>query len=317
MAQHFLLSSKAKTLSLVQVMKLTDKEAFELFKSLRWGDAEEISCPRCGVVHKPHHIASRKQWRCKHCDYTFSVTSGTIFSNHKLSLKTYLVAIVLFVNAVKGISALQLSRDLGVQYKTAFVLAHKLRESLATYKNKELLNGEVHIDGAYIHTTTRPKNKKEDRVDRRKSENQPKDKRCILVIRQKTEQTRTFIINSEEESTVLKLVKENVHPDATIHADENSAYNILHGYFNVKRVNHSKEYRSDDGTTNNYAESYFSRFRRMQIGQVHKISNKYLSGYSNEIAYREDMRSTSNGIIVKDILTKCLNTKTNKNWCGY
>lgn len=91
----------------------------------------------------------------------------------------------------------------------------------------------------------------------------------------------------------------------------------MHGYYNVKRVNHSKEYRSDEGITNNYAESYFSRFRRMQIGQVHKISNKYLSGYSKEVAYREDMRSTSNGIIVKDILTKCLTTKINKNWCGY
>lgn len=310
MSQHFLLSSKAKTLSLMQVMALSDSDAFNLFRSLRWGDNQEIPCPRCGVVHKPFNITSRKQWRCKHCDYTFSVTSGTIFANHKLPLKVYLVAIVLFVNAVKGISALQLSRDLGVQYRTAFVLAHKLRESLSAKKNTSLLQGEVHIDGAYMHTTLRPKNKKEDRIDRRLLINQPKDKCCILVIRQKTQQTRTFVIKSESESEVLKLVKENVDPSATICADENSAYNILHGHYNVKRVNHSKEYRSDDGTTNNYAESYFSRFRRMQIGQVHKISNKYLNEYANEIAYREDMRTTPNGIVVKDILSKCLNTKS-------
>lgn len=65
-----------------------------------------------------------------------------------------------------------------------------------------------------------------------------------------------------------------------------------------------------------FAESYFCSFRRMQFGQVHKISDKYLSGYSKEVAYREDTRNISNGIIVKDILTKCLNTRTNENWCG-
>ncbi len=84
MAQHFLLSSKAKTLSLVQVMNLTNEDAFKLFKSIRWGNTEEIPCPRCGIVHKPYFINSRKQWRCKHGDYSFSITSGTIFSNHKL-----------------------------------------------------------------------------------------------------------------------------------------------------------------------------------------------------------------------------------------
>lgn len=298
-------------------MALSDREAFNLFRTLRWGEHENIPCPRCGVLHKPFNIASRKQWRCKHCDYTFSVTSGTIFANRKLPLKVYLMAIVLFVNAVKGISALQLSRDLGVHYRTAFVLAHKIRQSLNAKKDTSKLHGEVHIDGAYMHTTVRPKNKKSARQDRRLVANQPKDKCCVLVIRQKTQKTRTFVIKSENEHSILNLVRENVHPSATIYADEHSAYNILHGHYDIKRVNHSKEYCADNGANNNYAESYFSRFRRMQIGQVHKISNKYLAEYANEIAYREDMRTAPNGAVIKDVLSKCLNTKTDKHWCGY
>lgn len=312
MAQHFLLSSKAKTLSLVQVMNLTNEDAFKLFKSIRWGNTEEIPCPRCGTVHKPYFINSRKQWRCKHCDYSFSITSGTIFSNHKLPLKTILLAIVIFTNAVKGISSLQLSRDLGVNYRTAFKLAHKIRESLKP-DNKKLLNGNVQIDGCYVHTSTKPSNKKSNRIDRRKVQNP--NKRCILVICNEST-TSTFIINSENENSVLKLVKENVSNEATITTDENPAYNILHGYFNVKRINHSQMY-SDNGTHTNYAESFFSRFRRMQIGQIHKLSNKYLSTYTSECSYREDMRNVSNGIIVNDILSKCFNTKPSKVWCGY
>ena len=90
-----------------------------------------------------------------------------MFAFHKLPLRIYLAAIAIYTNAVKGISALQLGRDLGVQYKTAFVLAHKIRESLMEQRDMAQLTGEVHIDGAYVNGHIRPKNKKADRIDRR------------------------------------------------------------------------------------------------------------------------------------------------------
>lgn len=150
MAQHFLLTSKARTLSPIKIARLSDDEAFNLLCEIRWGSKEDVACPKCGVQHKTFFISTRQQWRCKHCKHTFSVTSGTIFANHKLSLQTYLFAIALFVNAVKGISACQLSRDLNVQYKTAFTLAHKIRESLIVQRKLFTLSGEVHIDGTYV-----------------------------------------------------------------------------------------------------------------------------------------------------------------------
>lgn len=324
MSQHFLLSAKARTLSVRKVMELTEEQAFTLFREVRWGKGEEVICPSCGVINKHYFQHTRHQWRCKDCSHTFSVTSGTIFAFHKLSLKIYLAAIAIFTNAVKGISALQLSRDLGVQYKTAFVLAHKIRESLMEQRELAKLNGEVHIDGAYVNGHIRPKNKKVDRIDRRLAVHQKPNKRCVLVMRQKCEElaagaskTMTFILKSENQADIGKLSDQFVSRNSMICADESNAYDGLHAKFDTRRVNHALEYRSDAGITNNLAESYFSRFRRMQYGQVHKFGNLYLANYANEAAYREDTRRWANGRIFSDIMMKCVKTLTHRDWCGY
>ena len=323
MPQHFLLSANARTLSVLRVMEMSHQEAFNVLKALRWGDGEEVTCPCCAVVAKHYFQRTRKTWRCKDCGHTFSVTSGTIFAFHKLPLKVYLAAIALYANAVKGMSALQLSRDLGVQYKTAFVLAHKIRESLIEQRELHKLDGEIHMDGAYVNGYVRPKNKKSDRIDRRLAFNQKPNKRCVFVMRQKcnelagAKRTLTFVIKSENQADIVNLARQHITKNSTICADENNAYDPLHGKFDTRRVNHSVEYRADDSTTNNLAESYFARFRRMQYGQVHRFGNEYLANYANEAAYREDTRRWSNGKIFNDIVEKCASTKTHRDWCGY
>ncbi len=171
-------------MSVRDVFALSDEAAFDLFRELRWGNGEEVVCPDCGVVERHWFLPSRRQWRCKAGGHTFSVTSGTIFAHHKLPLRVYLGAVAIYTNAVKGLSALQMCRDLGVQYKSAFVLTHKLRESLLVQREETPLCAEVEIDGAYVGGHVRPQNKKEERVDRRLAENQSPDKRCILVMRE-------------------------------------------------------------------------------------------------------------------------------------
>ena len=324
MSQHFLLSARARTLSVRSVFALSDTEAFNLYREVRWGKGEEVVCPVCGVVGKHYFKPTRKQWQCKDCGHTFSVTSGTIFAFHKLPLRVYLAAIAIYANAVKGISALQLARDLGVQYKTAFVLAHKIRESLMEQRELEKLDGEVHMDGAYVNGHIRPKNKKEKRIDRRLAINQKPGKRCVFVMRQKCQElaagaskTLTFVLKGENQEDVSKLADAFVEKGSIICADESNAYDPLHAKFDTRRVNHSVEYKADDGTTNNLAESYFARFRRMQYGQVHKFGNLYLANYANEAAYREDTRRWANGRIFNDIVKKCARTLTNRDWCGY
>ena len=171
MPQHFLLSAEARSLSVREIFTLSDEKAFDLFREMRWGKGEEAVCPACGVVDRHWFLPIRRQWRCKACAHTFSVTSGTIFAHHKLPLRVYLAAVALYTNAAKDLSALQVSRDLGVQYKTAFVLVHKIRESLMVQRDETPLCGEVQVDGAYVNGHVRPQNKKEDRVDRRLVQN--------------------------------------------------------------------------------------------------------------------------------------------------
>jgi len=329
MSQHFLLTAEARTLSVREVFALSDEEAFDLFRELRWGKGEEVVCPACGVVERHWFLPSRRQWRCKACAHTFSVTSGTIFAHHKLPLRVYLGAVAIYTNAVKGLSALQLCRDLGVQYKSAFVLMHKLRESLLVQREETPLSGEVEMDGAYVGGHVRPENKKADRLDRRLAEHQSPDKRCILVMREKhptqevapqpggARRTLSFVLQRENQADVGTLARRFIAPGTSIAADESDAYDLLHGQFPMHRVNHAREYRADDGTTNNQAESYFARFRRMEIGQTHKFGLRYLANYANEAAYREDTRRLSNGEIFRDILTKCARTPIHRDWCGY
>jgi transposase-like protein len=133
MSQHFLLSAKARTLSLAMVLRMTDLEAETSFRNLRWVDGKAI-CPHCEcpTVYECRRPSGALRFRCKACRKDFSITSGTLFAHHKMSLQTYLAAIAIFCNEVKGKSALALSRDLGTQYKTAWVLAHKLREAMAS-----------------------------------------------------------------------------------------------------------------------------------------------------------------------------------------
>ena len=325
MAQHFLLSASARNLSLIKITKMSDMEALELFKSIRWNETDGAPvCPCCGSVENPYFLKTRMQFRCKECFHTFSVTSGTLFANHKLSLRTYLLAIALFVNASKSISALQLSRDLDVQYKTAWVLSHKIRESLMDYNTKEELNGVVEMDGVYVNGYIRPANNIDDRVDRRKV-HKP-NKRVIISLRQRASvgdavigaiKTKTFVLKSESALGVRDIANKHIQRGATIHADEASAYDDLHALYQMKRVNHQVEYRGPNGENNNQSESYNARFRRMQYGQCHKIGNLYLSNYANEIAYREDTRRWSNGEIFKNVLTKCLEALPSNEFSGY
>lgn len=121
MPQHFLLSAAARTLSLASVARMSEEEAHTRFCEIRWADNDgKPYCPKCGNA-RVSAVTTRKLWKCSPCRYQFSVTAQTIFADRKRPIRDYLLAIAIFVNGAKGHSALQLSRDLDCQYKTAFV----------------------------------------------------------------------------------------------------------------------------------------------------------------------------------------------------
>lgn len=314
MAQHFLLSSKARSISLRSVYTMGEAKAYALFRSLRWPETEgEAVCPRCGCCDA-YDIPSRRKFQCKACGHQFSVTSRTIFAGRKLAFTDLLAAIVLFVNGAKGVSALQISRDLDCQYKTAYVLCQKLREAMAVEQAGRQLNGIVEIDGGYFGGYVKPENRKEDRKDRRLKANTSGKRECVVIMRERGGKSLPFIVANEGDA--VPYVRDHVGTLATIYADEGSGWDALHAGWDTYRVNHSVAFM-DEGVCTNQAESFFSRLRRMEVGTHHHIAGPYLSAYAREASWREDNRRVPNGDQAAMVASAAMASRQSRQWKGY
>jgi transposase-like protein len=314
MAQHFLLSTKARTLSLAAVLRLSDDDAYDAFKAIRFSENNgEAFCPKCGSVDL-YNLPRRKMWRCKDCGWQFSVTSGTIFASRKLAIRDYLAAIAIFTNGAKGYSALQLSRDLDCQYKTAFVLAHKLREAIAAQDKATKVSGQVEIDGMYAGGYLKPANNKENRRDRRLACNQNGKRMAVIAARERNGQTITFVQKTEDDG--VPMLENRIEPGSTVYADEASHWDRLNARFETRRINHSECYSDGNGCTNQ-VESFFSRLRRSEIGIHHHIAGPYLAAYAAEMDWREDNRRTNNGEQYRAIITAAARHPVSRQWKGY
>jgi transposase-like protein len=315
-AQHFLLSAAARTLSLSAVARMSDEEARTTFQRIRWADnGGEPYCPRCGCLDV-RKLATRPVWKCKGCAYQFSVTAGTIFADRKRPIRDYLLAIAIFANGAKGHAALQLSRDLNCQYKTAFVLVHKLREAIEAEQRKATFSAatEKEIDGAYFGGHVKQKNEATERVDRRAAEEKTGKRQVVVVMRERNGRTLPFVLGKE--SDAIPAIRQHIPLGSILHADEARGWDMLHAHYDMRRINHSEAF-SKDGACTNQAESYFSRLRRSEIGVHHRISGKRLSPYASEMAWREDNRRVPNGVQFTAITSMALKHPMSREWRGY
>jgi len=321
MSQHFLLSAKARTLSLSAVLRMTDEQAETAFIRIRWAatDGKPV-CPHCEcpTAYEARRPNGALRFRCKACRKDFSVTSGTLFAFHKLPLRDYLAAIAIFVNEVKGKSALALSRDLDVQYKTAFVLAHKLREAMASELKGMTVGGPgrtVETDGAYFGGYVKPANRRENRRDRRKAENQSGKRQVVVVVREREGRTLPAVFKSE--SAALSWIVGRVAKGTRMMADEAASWNDLHARYAVDRIDHGQAYSMAGGVYTNGAEEFFSRLRRGELGHHHHVAGPYLVRYAQESAWREDRRRVDNGTQVRSVVGLAMKAPTSVDWCGY
>jgi transposase-like protein len=320
MAQHFLLSAAARSLSPAEVMRMSERDAENVFSRVRWPESNgEPVCPRCGceICYDCRRSEHQPRWRCKACRADFSATSGTLFAWHKLPIKSYLLAISVFCNEVKGKSMLALSRDLDVQYKTAFVLAHKLREAMASSVKALRIGGEgreAEIDGAYFGGHVRPENLAADRVDRRLAENQSDKRQVVVAMRERGGRTLAQVFPAETDA--VAAIGQRIAKGTTVHADESPAWHPLHASFAMRRINHQDGYSIDGACTNN-AESFFSRLRRGELGHHHHIAGPYLVRYAQEAAWREDLRRVSNGEQVHAVVGLAMRCRPSVDFCGY
>jgi len=320
-SQHFLLSAKARTLSLSAVLRMTDRQAEETFIRIRWAKTDgKPACVHCGcpTVSEARRPTGLLRFRCKACRKDFSITSGTIFASHKMPLRNYLAAIAIFCNEVKGKSALALSRDLDCQYKTAFVLAHKLREAMASELKGLRIGGPgriAEVDGGYFGGYVKPANLRENRKDRRLAVNQSGKRQVVVVVRERDGRTLPAVFKSE--SAALGFISRSVVKGTGLMADEASSWNGLHARFGVQRIDHGEMYSDRTGVYTNGAEEFFSRMRRAEIGHHHHVAGAYLVRYAQEAAWREDRRRMDNGRQVSAVVGLAMRCRPSVDWCGY
>jgi transposase-like protein len=320
MSQHFLLSRTAKTLNLASVFRMSDATAEKTFQLVRWPDtAGEPVCPLCGGVdaYECRRASGSLRFRCRACAKDFSITSGTLFASHKLPLRMYLAAIAAFCNEVKGKSMLAMSRDLGLSYKAAFVLCHKMREAMAAELRGRQIGGEgkvAEVDGAYFGGYVKPANRREDRIDRRTAQNRTGKRKVVVIIRERGGDSLPAVFKTE--AAALGFIRAHVAPGTVVNADEATSWDGLHAKFEMKRINHGEAY-SLDGACTNWAEEYFSRLRRAEMGHHHHISGPYLLRYAQEAAWREDSRRVANGEQVERVAGLAMANKPSVDFAGY
>lgn len=320
MAQHFLLSRQAKSLSIARVCAMSDADAEIAFRSMRWPETDGAPvCPACGCLdaYETRRKTGLLRFRCKGCYKNYSITSGTLFGSRKMPVRVYLLAILIFCNEVKGKSMLALSRDLGVQYRTAFVLAHKLREAMALeLKGREIGGAGIiaETDGGYFGGHVRPANFKENRRDRRLGHNQSGKRKVVVVIRERGGKTLPGVFKTEAQA--IGFIKQRVKRETILHADEASSWNPLHERFQLHRINHQEAF-SDGESCTNQAESFFSRMRRAELGHHHHVAGPYLLRFAQEAAWREDNRRVDNGAQVQRVATLALASKPSVDFTGY
>jgi transposase-like protein len=347
MSQHFLLSAAARDYSIFDAARLTKAEAHHYLATIRWTDPHKPACPTCGVIDKHYFRPSRFQWRCKHCDAYFSVTTGTLFQDRKLPLTTILTAAFLYTTCANGVSASSLSRHVGVTPKTALVMLGKFREGIMRNANMTPLSGQVQIDGAHFCAKPRKPNRRrkvtsEDVMGRlsapksrraskppktrmsRKSIERLKNRRVIMVARQISpqpgqgaERTIVTIALHENEAIGTAFAKRVIAPGSTIWTDESSAYTQLSSHFKHEIVNHSMEFVNDEGINDNQCESFNSRMRCSEYGVLHGFRPKYLADYLWEFAWREDTRKLSMGTRVCRLLDNTVHSGRSIWWRGY
>jgi transposase-like protein len=271
----------------------TDGKCRKALEQLRWKDG--VKCPRCDASATP--IANRFQYDCDSCHYQFSVTAGTIFHDSHLSLWKWFVATALLCEAKKGMSACQVQRTIGVSYKTAWYLCHRIRAAMVE-TNKPKLDGKVEMDETFIggHTLGRHR--------------RLVNKEIVVGIRQRNGELRLFHSEDVKAKTLAKYIRENVSDDAeVIFTDDYPSYPSAINRARMeptkhKAINHSKRIYVIGDTHTNTIENAFSLFKRGVRGTWHHISAKHLAAYLEEMSFRFNNRK--NPYLFRDTILKLI-----------
>jgi transposase-like protein len=305
-------------ISLIAVQKAfgTEEQCIAYLKAVRWADGP-VTCLECGKSNVSEFITNetsrerfskrlkktvevrvpaRHLFQCKDCKYQFSATTGTIFDKSHIPLSKWFQATALIVNAKKSLSAMQMERDLGVTYRTAWFLNHRIREAMQSKGG--LFGGEVELDATYHGG----------RYDVRRHRAR-RDKQAIMGVVQRgieegPSQVKAFLVPGETAPVVKQALNEHVSFDAKLYSDEHGAYRHLakSGRHHEIVIHSVGEYVRGRAHTNT-VENFWSLFKRGVIGSFHFVSVRHLQRYLNEFQFRFNNRQTEDlfGLVITNL----------------
>lgn len=260
---------------------IPDAEAARLYlEDRRWQGSP--SCPLCGAFEKITARTGKRvgYYRCHDCAGEFTVRTGTIFERSHVPLNKWVYAMYLVVTARKGVSSLQLSKEIGVTQKTAWFMLGRLREAVGD--DDDTLSGIVEVDETYIGGKEANKHESKKRHDGRG----PVGKTAVLGMRERGGKSKAQPITGTDSETLRATIKQHVEPGSTVYTDEHRGYNNLTDY-SRGTVNHgAKEYVGAGDIHINSAESMWAVLKRSIYGTWHHVSVKHLERYVNEATFR-------------------------------
>lgn len=272
-------------MTLLEMMKRfpTEEACIKYLERVRWGK-ETVVCPYCGHTASTH---ARKDGRymCGHCNRPFSVITRTIFHKTRVPLQKWFLAIVLVLNAKKGISSYQLARDCDLNQKTAWYMAMRIRKAMASGQ-APMLQGIVEIDEFYSGGKPRKDN---DGGTGGSKRGRGTSKTPVLGVIERDGSAHARVSENITKETIRAFLEENVDKSATVYSD---AYRSYHGIVD-KMVDHRRNFVNSEGVHTNSIESFWAVVKRGIFGQFHHVKAKYLDAYLAEFCYRYNRRKVN------------------------